>query len=179
MVLVWIAKLVAALNANVRPAEIAAGFAYAVLLALIPAGNLLWIALFILSFFLKINNAVFFVFMAILKLFISVFDPVCDAIGWSILHNQGLSHFFTSLSNTPLIPWTRFNDTVVTGGLVLGLFAFIPLTVLGILFVRAWRNVLREKLANWGPVKAFMRWPLVSAIGNLVGKVLAVTKELV
>ena len=53
----FIAKFLAALNANSRPGEIGAAAAFGFMLALIPGGNLLWFALFILVFLLKVHLA--------------------------------------------------------------------------------------------------------------------------
>jgi len=177
MIVVWIAKLLAAFNANVRPSEVGASFALGFLMALIPAGNLLWFALFLLSFFLKINQAVFFVFLAIFKLIAGVFDPLLDSIGYAILSMESLRPLFTSWLNTPIVPWTGFNNTLVSGGLLFGLLCFVPLTIGFSLLVKFWRTGLREKLVNWGPVKAFLQWPIVSTISGLLGKVLSVAKE--
>ena len=48
-----IARLIVALNSNVSRGQIAAGMATGLLLALVPSGNLLWIALFFVSFILR------------------------------------------------------------------------------------------------------------------------------
>ena len=44
----WVATLIVALNANNRAGEDAAGVSFALLLALIPTGNLLWLLLFVI-----------------------------------------------------------------------------------------------------------------------------------
>ena len=179
MFIVWIAKVIAALNANNRSTEIGAAIAYAFLLALIPAGNLLWIALLLLSFFVKINNAMMFVFLAVFSLFAGLFDPVTDFFGYAVLKAGFLAPWWTALANTPFVPWTKFNNTLVMGGLVFGLICFVPLTWLGTALVRAWRSGVRERLYNLKAVQAFLKWPIVSTLVKIFGKIFSVAKELV
>lgn len=179
MFIVWIAKVVAALNSNTRAGEIGAGVALALLMALVPAGNLLWIALFVLSFFLKINNAVFLVFLGIFKLGVGVLDPALDAVGYAILKWDALAPLFGRMANLPFVPWTDFNHSLVAGGLAVGLVAFLPVALAAARLAKAWRNGVRERIAEAKIVKAFLRWPLVSSLAGLLGKVLNVAKELV
>lgn len=179
MFIIWIAKILAALNANTRSGEIGAAIALGFLMALMPAGNLLWIALFVLSFFLRINNAMFFVFLAIFNLIAGLFDPLTDAIGYAILRWDGLTILFTAMANLPVLPWTNFNNSLVMGGLVCGLVCFVPLALLCSWLVRAWRTGARERLVNSKPVKAFLKWPIVSTLAKFFGKIFNVAKEFV
>jgi hypothetical protein len=61
------AKLIAALNGNVKKSQLAVGFAWGVLLALTLMGNILGIVLFLASFFFKHNHASKMVTMLFLK----------------------------------------------------------------------------------------------------------------
>jgi len=178
MILVWLAKILAALNANTRPGEIGAAVAYAFLLALIPAGNLLWFILFFLSFFLKINNALFFVFLAVFAWVSAAVGGLTDLLGYTVLNLDALRGLFTVWANTPIVPWTAFNHTQVMGGFLAGLILFAPLSILFGWLVRLWRTSLREKLFQSKPVQAFLKWPLVNVLSKIFGKVFAVAKEL-
>jgi len=178
MFLVWIAKVLAALNANTRSTEIGAAVAYAFVLALIPGGNLLWITLLVLSFFVRINNAMLFVFLAVFSLFAPVFDPLTDLVGYAVLKAGFLGPLWTSLANVPFVPWTKFNNTLVMGGLVVGLVLFVPLTWAAGSLVKAWRSGVRERLDNLKAVQAFLKWPVVSTISKFLGKIFSVAKGL-
>ena len=48
-----------------------------------------------------------------------IFDPVFHAIGLQLLEAPSLRGLWTSMYNTPLVPYTNFNNTVVLqrGGL--------------------------------------------------------------
>jgi uncharacterized protein (TIGR03546 family) len=178
MFIVWIAKVLAALNANTRPGEIGAAVAYAFLLALIPGGNLLWFALLLASFFVRINNAMLFVFLAVFSLVAVLFDPLTDLVGYAVLKAGFLAPFWTTLANTPFVPWTKFNNTLVAGGLVVGLVVFVPLAWGFAALVKAWRTGVREKLYGLKSVQAFLKWPLVSTVSKILGKIFSVAKGL-
>jgi uncharacterized protein (TIGR03546 family) len=75
MLVTWIARIIASLNANQRPGEIAAGAAMGLLLALVPTGNLLWVALFVLTAFLKLNLGIELLVLVVLRPFAPLADP--------------------------------------------------------------------------------------------------------
>ena len=161
MVLSWIAKIFAALNSNKRPGEIAASIAFAFLLTLLPGANLLWIGLFLLMFFIKINLAVFLVFLALFALLPAAGDGVLSRLGTAVLTAPALGPFFTSLYNTPFLPYTRFNDTLVMGGLLGGLLLWPAVFLLFIVLVRLYRDKLRDRIARSKFVRGFQKIPLV------------------
>src|SRR5947199_48811 len=54
-------------------------------------------------------------------------DPLFDWIGHILLLAPSLRGLWTSLSNTPIIPLTNFNNTVVLGSLVFAMVFALPL----------------------------------------------------
>ncbi|MDR2503474.1 MAG: hypothetical protein LBD82_03700, partial [Deltaproteobacteria bacterium] len=71
-----IAKLIIALNGNLKRDQIAAGFSWGLLLGLVPAGNFFWIILFVVSFYFKHHHASKVLARAIIKIFIAVINPL-------------------------------------------------------------------------------------------------------
>jgi uncharacterized protein (TIGR03546 family) len=166
MLITWIAKLIAGLNANRRAGEIAAGVSMGVLLALIPGANLLWLLIFVLTVFLKLNLGIELLVLAILKPIAPLGDPLLHTLGVS----EELFGLFTSLYNVPLLPFTRFNNTVVMGGVVAGLLLWLPIFFLSRVLVRVYRKRIHPRLAESKIVKAFQRVPIVS-------KLIAITRR--
>jgi uncharacterized protein (TIGR03546 family) len=171
MLVTWIARIIASLNANQRPGEIAAGAAMGLLLALVPTGNLLWVALFVLTAFLKLNLGIELLVLVVLRPFAPLADPLLHQVGSAILTGAGLEGFFTTLYNLPLVPFTRFNNTVVMGALAAGLALWIPVFLLARVLVRVYRKHIHPRLAESRIVKAIQRIPIVS-------RVLAVSRRL-
>ena len=93
------------------------------------------------SFLFNVHNAVIFAALVLLNvsfaggllgwaLFVPVgflLDPLFDWIGHALLLAEPLRGVWTSLYNTPIIPLTNFNNTVVLGSLVFALLFAVPL----------------------------------------------------
>ena len=165
------AKIFVALNSNSRPSELASGITFGFWLALIPGGNLLWTALFIIAFLLKHNLAALILSMGLFRTIITLFDPLLDKLGGWVLDMPSLQDFFTSLYNTPLLPYSNFNNTLVTGGFLFGIICWIPVFILFLQIVKIYRKKIAPKLAESKIVKTLKKVPLVSKITKAVQKV--------
>ncbi len=170
----WIARIIAVLNSNQRPVEVGAAVATALLLALMPSGNLLWIVIFLVSFLVRMNLGIELAFLAIFGLLAPLLDQVVDAVGYWFLTLPGLRGLFTALYAVPLLPFTRFNNSMVAGGLLLGIAAWVPFCLLGMRGVILYRRHVHPRIANSKLVKAIKRSPLVSRLSQAVGRVRSV-----
>jgi uncharacterized protein (TIGR03546 family) len=169
-----IAKILAALNANSRPGEAAAGFACGILLALVPADNLLWILLFTVFFFLRLHLATMILTTVVFKLFIGAADPIIDALGLWILQLPRLEPLFIRAINTPVLPFLKFNNTLVMGGCAAGILLWVPSFLVGRMLVLLYRRRIRDRLASSKLVKFFEKTPLLRKLTTAVRKAGAV-----
>jgi uncharacterized protein (TIGR03546 family) len=172
-----IVKLLAALNSNTRPGEIAGGVSFGFLLALQPGYTVFRIVLFILTFFLKVNLAAVLLFLFLFSIITPLLDGILDSLGGFILTLPALQSFFTSLYNIPLVPYTRFNNTIVMGGLVLGILLWLPIYVAGNRLIGLYRTTLRDRIAEHPLVKGFLRLPVVSTLAKYIGKAIKLSQE--
>jgi uncharacterized protein (TIGR03546 family) len=163
-----IAKLILALNGNVSKTQIAAGFAWGILLGLVPAGNAFWIVLFLISFFFTHHHGGKIAALAIIKILYPIVVYQIDSVGWFVLHIDSLTGFFTKLYNMPFVPFTKFNNTLVMGGLVSGLILWLPLFFLFITLIPIYRKTIGPKIRNSKIVRAIVKFPLISAIDNAI-----------
>jgi uncharacterized protein (TIGR03546 family) len=142
----------------------------AFLTALIPF-SLLWILVFLLAFLvLKINHAVYFVFLGIFSPLGNLFFGLTDPLGQWVLGIDALSSFFTAVKNTPFLAFLSLDYSVVTGSLVLGLLAFAPLCAATMGLVIVYRKTIREKIASFPLVKAVKNVPLLKSLFEALGK---------
>jgi len=117
------------INSETGTNQIASGIAAGFILGMSPLLSLQVLFLFtcILVFKIQIGavfiSAFFFAFIAWL------FDPAFHALGSFLLETNALQGFFTALYNMPLLPFTRFNNSIVLGAGVLAL-ALSPLIYL-------------------------------------------------
>jgi len=163
-----IAKLIIALNGNVSKTQIAAGFAWGVLLGLVPVGNAFWIVLFLLSFFFTHHHGAKILSLAILKLIFPLIVYQIDNLGWYILHIDSLRPMFTSLYNMPFVPFTKFNNTLVMGGLAAGLALWLPVFILFILLIPPFRKYISPKIRNSKIVRSIVKFPFFSFIDKAI-----------
>lgn len=148
------AKLFSILNGEVSPNEIAAGVALGVWIGLIPIG-LLPTLLFFFALVVNVNLPMMAVAGGVVKLVAFIADPVAGAIGYRLLaQTPALSAFWTTLYNLPVVPFTRFNNTIVLGQAVLGLVLLVPVFLLARTGVIAYRVRFREKIRDTRLMKA-------------------------
>jgi len=165
-----IAKLIAALNGNLRKGQIAAGFSWGLLLGLVPVGNAFWIVLFVVSFFFKHHHASKLLVLAILKIISGAVAPLMDTVGWAFLHIDVLQSFFTALYNMPFVPLTKFNNTLVAGGLVSGIVLWLPVFFLIFLLVPLYRNNVVPRIRNSKINGVIRKLPLIGPLLDAVAK---------
>ncbi|MCL2229800.1 MAG: TIGR03546 family protein [Treponema sp.] len=164
------AKLIQALNGNVKKSQIASGFAWGTLLGLIPAGNVFWIVLFLASFFFRHNHGSKIFGMALIKLISPLVIYAVDGVGFNVLNFEPLVPFFTSMYNMPFVPFTNFNNTLVMGGLVIGLILWIPVFILNMIFIPVYRNKLAPKIRESRIVKGITGFPLFKILEKTLVK---------
>ena len=163
-----IAKLIVALNGNLGKKQVAAGFAWGLLLGLIPVGNVFWIVLFVVSFFFKHHHWSKMLILAIFKILSALVAPVMDVVGWEVLHIEALQPFFTTLYNMPFVPLTRFNNTLVAGGITSGIILWLPVFFLVSPLVPLYRNKVVPKLRNSKFVGAIKKLPIIAPLIDAV-----------
>jgi uncharacterized protein (TIGR03546 family) len=109
------------------PGQMAFGLAMGVLIGLVPKGNLLAISLGVFLAATRANMAVAAAAAVVVMFASRWLDPLSDAVGVWVLSQPSLQQLWITLYNTPLVPWTDFNNSVVMGGFVLGLLLLFPL----------------------------------------------------
>lgn len=174
-----IAKVIVALNSNVRRSQIASGFAWGILLALLPADNLLWLFLFIVSLFLKNNYATQVLVMGIFKLLAPLFSPALDSLGWTVLNLEALRPFFTRIYNLPVAPFTRFNNTQVAGGLCAGVVLWFPVFFGIRALIPVYRKKIVPRIMESKFIKAIKKIPIVSSLTKAVSALSGASGRLV
>lgn len=143
--------LINLLNSDTGTNQIAAGFACGLILGFAPMLSLQALLVFICMFLFRIQigaafvSAFFFAFIAWL------FDPVSNMLGSAILEVEALRPLFTTMYNMPLVPLTRFYNSITMGAGVLSL-VLAPLVFFGgrmlILSYRA-KVVARFRESRW------------------------------
>ncbi|HEX5470983.1 MAG TPA: TIGR03546 family protein [Lacipirellulaceae bacterium] len=119
-------KIVRALVSSNAPGQLAAGFTVGMMIGLVPKGNLIALSLCVLLFSMRCNNGIGFL-AAIAFSFVGPWtDPFAHRLGLAVLSLKPLQATYASVLNLPLGPWLGFNNTVVIGSLLIGLYVAYP-----------------------------------------------------
>jgi len=143
----FLAKLFNILNGEISPRQIAAGFALGVWIGLLPLNGLMPTVLLLLAFVINVNLAILAVSTGLFKLMAYLLDPLANEFGFALLTKvPSLRGFWTKLYNLPVVPYTKFNNTLVMGSLVIGFLSLVPMYFLAKWGVVLYRTRLRERI---------------------------------
>ena len=151
LILKQLFSLINLLNSDTGTNQIAAGFACGLILGFSPALSLQTLLVIIFLFLFRIQigaalvSAFFFAFIAWL------FDPISHVVGSAILEVGALQPLFTTLYNMPIIPLTRFYNSITMGAGVVAIL-LAPLVFLGsrrLIFIYRATVVTRFKNSHW------------------------------
>lgn len=78
----------------------------------------------------------------------SCLDPIAHKIGEQVLTYQPMAETWAWLYQLPMVPWTRFENTVVMGSLVLALCSAIPVYWLSHLFFATYGESAKRALTQ-------------------------------
>ncbi|PYP71264.1 MAG: hypothetical protein DMD41_12935 [Gemmatimonadetes bacterium] len=121
-------SLVKALHSEGTPRQVAAGIALGSILGLTPLVNLHNALVFGLIIILNVSFPGAMLGWALFVPVGFLLDPLFDRIGRILLlETPALTPLWTTLSNTPVVPLTNFNNSVVLGSLVCALLLLYPL----------------------------------------------------
>lgn len=128
--------------------SIALAFSFGFMLGLIPKNNLTAQIIFILAFVFKTNVPFFFLSTILFSYLSPLTDRVTDIIGYYILTSEIFEKIFVWMYNAPIVPWTDFNNTVVMGGVIMGVVLFYPIYIASKRLAERYLVDLMKKLAE-------------------------------
>lgn len=155
--------LINLLNSDTGTNQIAAGFACGLILGFAPVLSLQALLVFICLFLFRIQIGAAFVSAFFFAFIAWMFDPISDALGGVILEAEALRPLFTTMYNMPLVPLTRFYNSITMGAGVLSLL-LAPLVFFGskhLIQSYRVRVVARFKESSWWKLwtgTVFFKW---------------------
>lgn len=159
-----IAKLIAALNSNSKPGSVAAAVATAFLLALLPSINLIWPVLFLISIIARLNWGFEFVFIALFKWLIPLIDPLIEPMGWRVMQTDFVSLAIYRINEIPGLIYLGLNDSLMIGGLIVGLMAWFPVFFLSRIIIVIYRRKISPKIARSKFIAGIKKAPVIGKL---------------
>ena len=141
-----IQSIIKTLHSDGTPGQVAAGIALGAALGLTPLVNIHNLIIFSLIVLLNVSFGGGMLGWALFVPLGFIFDPVFHRIGAALLGSASLRPLWTSLYNTPVVPYTNFNNTVVLGSLVSWLVLVVPIFFAARYGVARYRATLGERV---------------------------------
>lgn len=154
-ILKYIAKLIKILRSAATPGQIAGGFILGMVVGLTPFASLHNLLVLFLIIILNVNIAMALLGFLVFSGIAYIFDPLFHDLGFFLLVDLSfLKSLWTSLYNIPIVPLTRFNNTVVMGSMVASLILLFPMYISSKRFVLVYREKIDPRFQKWKVVQA-------------------------
>ena len=146
----YLVKLIKVLHSETDPGQISLGFALGMIPGLTPVSSPHNLLVLFALLFLRVNLSAATLSWVFFSALGFALDPFFHRIGIFLLTGVNpLQVFWTTLYNVPLVPYTRFNNSVVLGSLMVSILSFYPVYRGGRLMVLRYRATFLERFNRW------------------------------
>jgi uncharacterized protein (TIGR03546 family) len=143
------------LNSDTGANQLSFGLAFGIVLGFSPFLSLQTFLVILIVLFFRVQIGAAFLSAFFFKFIASFLDFLTDPIGQAVLEMSSLRHVFVSLYNLPIIPLTRFNNSIVMGSAVVGFCLVIPAFFLFKFLIVKYRLTV---VARFEKTKAWKLW---------------------
>ena len=155
--------LLKALNSDTGENQIAAGIACGVIMGFAPALSLQTLLVFVVIVLFRVQAGAAFASAFFFSVVAYLFDPVFDQVGRMVLEQSSLKGLFTTMYNLPIVPFTKFYNSIVMGAGVISIILFPISFIMAKILVKKYRQTVVakfEKTKFWKAIKAtsFYKW---------------------
>ena len=157
LILKQIFSLLKVLNSETGENSIAIGIACGLILGFAPAFSLQTLLVIFLIILFRIQAGAAFTSAFFFALIAWALDPVFDQVGGVILELDGLRGLYTTLYNLPIIPYTKFYNSIVMGaGVVSIILSPVVFLISKKLIIKYREKILKrfQQTKFWKAVKA-------------------------
>jgi uncharacterized protein (TIGR03546 family) len=153
-------KLLIALHSQQSLKQLAFGISLGFILGCLPKG-LLFYTVFIILLFFDANKAIAIFTLFLITLFVPIFDPLLMKVGhFFLVEVDSLQPFWQTLYNTPFVPFTGFNNTLILGSFLVSLVLSIPVYFLAKFLLKRYRESMTEFINKHPLIQKFkhLKW---------------------
>lgn len=145
------------LNSDTGNISLAMGMTCGFILGMTPVLSLHSLLIFLFLFFFRIQIGAALVMAFFFKFVAFLLDPLFHVVGSQVLQMESLSGIFTQLYNMPIIPYTRFNNSIVMGSAVIT-FVLSPFV-----FILSQKMIIKYRETVLAKMKQTKFWKAVEA----------------
>lgn len=134
--------------------QVATGFAAGFVLGMTPILSIQSLLVFMFILFFRIQFGAALVGAFIFSFVAFAMDPLFHSVGVALLEKESLVGLWTALYNMPLVPYTRFNNTIVLGAGVVAICLTPVVYGLSYLLIKKYRATVVSRFKASGLFKA-------------------------
>ncbi len=151
------------LNSDTGTQQLAVGLALGLILGFAPFISIQSFIVLLVIFVFRVQLGAAFLSAFFFKFIAYLVDGPADSLGRWVLESSDLRPLFTSLYNMPLVPMTRFNNSIVMGSMIVSVI-LLPFAYFGFKFLilkyrqavvarfkstKIWKVFIATKFYNW------------------------------
>jgi uncharacterized protein (TIGR03546 family) len=172
LILALVKRLVKILKSASSPFQIAGGFTLGMFLGMVSFNTLFAAPVILLVIVLNVNIAGALLGLLLFRLFAFLLDPAIHSLGFWLLTRPALHGLWSSLYRMEIVPYTRFNNTVVLGGLIAALVLVFPVYRAAAHLITAYRENYEEYVKKYRVLRILRNSRLIkwwNRVGSLRG----------
>lgn len=148
-------NLIRLLHSDTGQNQIASGLAFGVFLGFAPFISIQTLLVLLIVFIFRVQLGAAFLSAFFFKFIAFLLDPVADIFGRWALENPSFRPTWLSMYNTPFVPMTRFNNSIVMGSFIISLFLCPILFFAFRNLIIKYRSTIVQHIENTKAWKAF------------------------
>jgi uncharacterized protein (TIGR03546 family) len=149
-----LSKFVKVLRSAASPAQIAGGFILGMTIGFVSLRSLFAAVIILLIIILNVNITAAIFAALLFRLIAFLVDPFLHSLGyWLLVDVSAFTKAWTYLYNLPIFPYTRFNNTVVMGSLIVTIVLLHPVFWGMRVLIRNYREKYEERIKKWKIIK--------------------------
>lgn len=160
------------LNSETGHNQIAAGIAAGFILGMTPMLSLQSFLVFLCIFFFRIQAGAAFIAAFFFAFVGWLLDPIFHSVGSMVLELRALQGLFTTMYNVPLLPLTRFNNSIVMGSAVITILLSPTVFFMSRILILKYRATVVAKIKQtkaWKALQATSLYKWYYTYDNLYG----------
>jgi uncharacterized protein (TIGR03546 family) len=151
------------LNSDKGENQLAAGVACGLILGFAPGFSLQTVLIIVVLFFARVQIGAALSCGFFFSIVAWVLDPVFDQVGQIALEIESLNGLYTTMYNLPIVPFTKFYNSVAMGALIISVLSFPFVFFLSKTMIVKYRNTVVKKFEQTKFFKAlkttsFYKW---------------------
>jgi uncharacterized protein (TIGR03546 family) len=151
------------LNSDKGENQLAAGVACGLILGFAPGFSLQTVLIIVVLFFARIQIGAALSCGFFFSIIAWVLDPVFDQVGQVALEMESFKGLYTTMYNLPIVPFTKFYNSVAMGALIISVIAFPIVFFISKMMIVKYRNTVIKKFEQTKFFKAlkatsFYKW---------------------